>query len=114
MATKTWTLVRPTGVVVHSATPFFYFRNLFLLSYFCYSLLVEVECGGDNFFQARAVRVFLPPPLLPAPPERTLGSCKIADAILQEMVSSFVVTILIKKYRRSGGMVYAEDLKSLP
>jgi len=43
--------------------------------------------------EARAARAFLPPPLLPAPPERISGS-KIASAILQEMVSSFVVNIL--------------------
>ena len=43
MEAKIRTLVRPTGVVVYSSTPFFYFQNLFLFSYFCYSLFIEIR-----------------------------------------------------------------------
>ena len=69
MEVKTRTLVRPMGVVVYSATPFFFFQNLFLFSYFCYYLLIEIRRranfrseGGPrrrNFVSLRGKQKFL-------------------------------------------------------
>ena len=51
MEAKTRTLVRLMGVAVYSATPFFYFQNLFLCSYFCYSFST-----GKNLILTRRKR----------------------------------------------------------
>jgi hypothetical protein len=69
---------------------------MFDKSHFICYFIIEI-CALIS--EARAARAFLPPPLLPAPPERISGN-KISLEILQEMVSSFVVNILHKNEQR--------------